>query len=158
MPESAYVYHNALKNHFKTLLNSSDHNEIPPKSDTPGHLDYPITLEELKKSGEILTSGKAVGVDNISNEMLSCLIESNLLILIKLFNLIMSGGEVLPDWVISYIVLIHKNGRKYDPSNYRGISLLSCMGKLFLSILNKRLLEFCIDQNIICDRCPHYNP
>ena len=34
-----------------------------------------------------------------------------------------------------------KNGTKSDPSNYRGICVSSCLGKLFCSILNQRLLE-----------------
>ena len=36
---------------------------------------------------------------------------------------------------------IFKSGTKNDPSNYRGICISSCRGKLFCSILNQRLLE-----------------
>ena len=36
-----------------------------------------------------------------------------------------------------------------DTENYRGISLLSCFGKLFLSILNKRITKYAIDNNIL---------
>ena len=36
---------------------------------------------------------------------------------------------------------IFKSGTKNDPSNYRGICISSCLGKLFCSILNQRLLE-----------------
>ena len=58
---------------------------------------------------------------------------------------------MLPDWAISHIVPIHKTGSKSDPSNYRGISLLSCLGKVFLSVLNNRLLKFSVDQNILSE-------
>jgi 23S rRNA maturation mini-RNase III len=34
---------------------------------------------------------------------------------------------------------IDKKGEKNKPENYRPITLLSCMGKLFASILNERL-------------------
>ena len=37
--------------------------------------------------------------------------------------------------------LIFKSGTKNDPSNYRGICISSCLGKLFCSILNQRRLE-----------------
>ena len=36
-----------------------------------------------------------------------------------------------------------------DPNNYRGIALMSCLGKLFLSILNARLLEFVLKNDIL---------
>ena len=56
---------------------------------------------------------------------------------------------MLSEWVISFIVPIHKGGAKSDPSNYRGVSLLSCLGKLFLSILNNRLEKFALDNGIL---------
>ena len=38
---------------------------------------------------------------------------------------------------------LYKNKRsRYDPNNYRGITLLSCLGKLFTSCLNTRITNF----------------
>ena len=58
------------------------------------------------------------------------------------FHFISTG--ILPDdWAISIIRPIYKNkGDDTDPNNYRGISLLSCFGKLFTSCLNERLSNF----------------
>ena len=36
-----------------------------------------------------------------------------------------------------------------DPDNYRGISLISCLYKLFTAILNKRLSKYCIENSIL---------
>jgi hypothetical protein len=33
-------------------------------------------------------------------------------------------------------------GDKFDPKNYRPITIVSCLGKLFTAILNERLTEF----------------
>ena len=148
---SSYVSHNSLSEHFKTLLNSTETIEIPPECKEEGQLDYTITLDEIKKASEILKPGKAVGVDNLNNEMISCLMETNSDIFVKLFNLILAGGDILPDWAIAHIVPIHKSGSKSNPSNYRGISLLSCLGKLFLSVLNNRLQKFSLDQNLLSE-------
>ena len=46
----------------------------------------------------------------------------------------------LPEcWCIGAIVPIHKKGSLNDPDNYRPITLLSCLGKIFTSIINARL-------------------
>ena len=61
----------------------------------------------------------------------------------------MDTGDIPEDWFAGLIIPIYKNkGSKDDANNYRGITLLSCLGKLFTSILNHRLTEFC-EQNFI---------
>ena len=36
-------------------------------------------------------------------------------------------------------------------NNYRGITLVSCMGKLFTIVLNKRINDWCKNNNILSD-------
>jgi len=38
-----------------------------------------------------------------------------------------------------YYTLFKNKGKSDEPKNYRPISILSCLGKLFTTILNKRL-------------------
>ena len=149
---SSYVSHNSLTSHFQSLLNPTKKTNYPPLCSENGPLDHEITLEELKDSyKESLRPGKGVGVDNLSNVMIACLVEACPELILKLFNSILNSGNVLPEWIISYIVPIHKGGTKSDPSNYRGISLLSCLGKIFLPILNKRLTKFSIDEGLLSE-------
>ena len=145
---SSNVPHDALSRHFKSLLNSKSHVDLPPDSNERGQLDYIITLDELKKASVILIPGKALGIDNLSNEIILCLLENHPQVL-KLLNSILDHSEIMPDWMVGIITSIHKNGPKAYPSNYRGISLLCCFGKLFLSILNNRLMKFTIENNIL---------
>ena len=44
-----------------------------------------------------------------------------------------------------------KKGDKNNPNNYRGISIVSCFGKLFTSILNNRILTWERGQKILTD-------
>ena len=43
---------------------------------------------------------------------------------------------------------LHKAGSKMDPDNYRGISLVSCFSKYFSAILNIRLTQYALDNDI----------
>jgi hypothetical protein len=54
-------------------------------------------------------------------------------------------------WLIGMIKPIYKNkGDKFNPNNYRPITIVSCLGKLFTAILNERLTEF---SESLCSLC-----
>ena len=54
--------------------------------------------------------------------------------------------EIVPrQWREGLIVNIFKKGDREDPANYRGITLLSVVGKVFCKILNNRLVQ-CLDK------------
>ena len=92
--------------------------------------------------------GKAPGLDSINNEMIICLFETKPEIILKLFNSILGRGKLVTKWKTSIITTIYKKGSKTDPSNYRGISLISCLAKLFSAVLNNRLINY-LDHNSI---------
>jgi hypothetical protein len=96
-----------------------------------------------------LKNNKAAGFDIIINEMLKCGQTVLVKPLSKLFNIILSSGEYPSQWSKGYIYPIHKSGEKDNPSNYRGIVINSCIGKLFTKILNSRLNEFLAKRNVI---------
>ena len=52
-------------------------------------------------------------------------------------------------WCGGLITPIYKSGGRSDPASYRGICVSSCLGKLFCSILNQRLLEHIKSHNIL---------
>lgn len=137
--------------HFESILSTSAETNICGDGVT-GPLDYTITHEELRNAAHILKPGKATGIDRISNEMISCLFTNYPDIIIKLLNSIMRTNDIIPEWVLGVIVPIHKKGPKNNPSNYRGITLMSCLGKLFLTVLNNRLLQYCKDNKILSDK------
>ena len=57
----------------------------------------------------------------------------------KIVDLAWSSGNVPMDWQKAVIVPIHKKGSKTQCKNYRGISLLSIPGKVYASVLEKRI-------------------
>ena len=76
----------------------------------------------------------------ILNEYLKSTLNIMLSKYVVLFNEISTSGHVPDSWAIGKIVPIFKNkGNNTDPSNYRGITLLSCLGIAFTTIVNNRL-------------------
>jgi hypothetical protein len=63
---------------------------------------------------------------------------------LKVFNNILTLGRFPESWTEGLI-----SGNSLDPNNYRGICVSSCMGKLFCSIMNNRLLNFANKQKLI---------
>lgn len=105
-------------------------------------LDFTIKKDEIQTAINTLKRGKASGLDGISGEMVKCSIKHMLQTLEKLFNKIYSSGTYPTLWAAGYITCLHKKGSKLDPSNYRGITITSVLGKVFNSILNTRLNKF----------------
>ena len=59
------------------------------------------------------------------------------------FHIVFNTGCVPEVWTKCFIVIIYKKtGDREKPDNYKGITLLSCMGKLLTAILNKRINNF----------------
>ena len=63
----------------------------------------------------------------------------------QLFSVIWQEEIVPMKWREGLIVNIFKKGDREDPANYRGITLLSVVGKVFCKILNNRLVQ-CLDK------------
>ena len=59
--------------------------------------------------------------------------------LVKLFNEVWGRGVAPRDWKSAIIVPIHKKGSRLKCTNYRGIRLLSVVGKVFARVLNYRV-------------------
>ena len=71
-------------------------------------------------------------------------------LLIKLFNACLNFG-VYP-WNCSVTTPLHKKGDRQNPDNYRAITIGSCLGKLFSSLLLKRLIDF---RSVVCPDYPN---
>ena len=91
-------------------------------------------------------------MDGIPNEILKAGGSIFAPVLQKLFNLVFCSGKYPHKWALSYFCPIMKAGSPSKPENYRGIAINSCIGKLFNSILNKRL-DIHLDKNNIIHPC-----
>jgi len=86
-----------------------------------------------------LKQGKASGLDGICGEFLKYSENIVAPFLTKLFNKLYGMNVFPPDWCKSVIIPLFKKGDDKIPDNYRGISLLSIVSKVFTAVFNKRL-------------------
>ena len=143
--------------HFKNLSEQpmSDTEDILEHSDIEPavfeELDNDISVEEIRDCIHGLKRNKSCNEDYILNELFIDCGETILSVLHKIFNAIFRSGFFPQSWSKASIVPVFKKGNVNDTNNYRGISLVSCMGKLFTSVLNKRLLNWDKVNSIITD-------
>ena len=75
----------------------------------------------------------------IKNEMIKSALPFIKHTLVKVFNKLLKEGQFPLSWTEGIIIPIHKQGSSTDPNNYSGITLNSCLGKLFCHVLNTRI-------------------
>lgn len=106
----------------------------------------PFHGAEIIKRIEKLKKEKSPGADNIPNEAL--ILGRHILLgpLTTLFNKILENQEIPINWARSRIILLYKKGDPEDINNYRPISLLPTIYKLFAMCVEKRI-EPTIEKN-----------
>ena len=139
--------HDAFKQHLEhkqwcdkhldhTVL--KDERRLLPRSQDQS----PFTLEELQASLAKLKNNKAPGPDQTPNELFQLLdAESEIKLLgLDLYNEIWEKGEAPEEWKQAVVVTLYKGkGADTDPANYRPISLLNAVYKVFAAMLQTRL-------------------
>ena len=94
-----------------------------------------ITVKEVNLAISKLKNGKAPGEDRVLNKMLKSgkltLSDS----LCKIFNLVFASERYPYRWCKNFLVPVFRSGIPDNPDNYRGISICSCVGKVYSMVL-----------------------
>ena len=95
-----------------------------------------INPGEVLKILQGLNPSKAVGYDNINNRILKeCSLSLNVPLSL-LFNLSLSKGVFPTCWKKANVVPVFKKGDRHNITNYRPVSLLSCLSKVFEKVVH----------------------
>ena len=145
-----------LYEYFKDINEAEANSSHEPTNNTDSfvrlneEINKHITEDEIIKATNALKLNKSPGVDDILNEHIKSSIHIMLPVYVRLFNLIFDTGLVPESWLIGNILPIYKiKGEVGNPENYRPITLLSCLGKLFTAIINNRLNEYSNEKDLI---------
>ncbi|ESO92299.1 hypothetical protein LOTGIDRAFT_120765, partial [Lottia gigantea] len=100
------------------------------------------TIEEVTKAIHKLKCDKSCGPDQLWGEIFieGCVILAP--VLCSFFNIIFDTGCYPTEWSDIIIVPVPKKGNLNDTDNYRGISVMNIIAKLFSTILNFRLMKW----------------
>jgi exonuclease III len=128
--------------HFKNLLGSpasaeDTEEELPNIFEDLEIDDGPFTIEEYRKVKSSLKAGKAAGPDGIPPDVLkSCDFDD---ICLEFCNKALLENDKPDLWSFMNIVPVPKSGNLSNTNNYRGISLICIIAKLYNRLILNRI-------------------
>lgn len=127
--------------------------------DTDPILDIGITNQEICKALKSMKNNKAPGKDGIPTDLYKQFELEMIAPMKRLFNKALEEKEMPKSWGEAVVVPLYKGkGNKGDANNYRGISLLSCRGKVMARILTERLERWEKEKNVITELQAGFRP
>ena len=109
--------------------------------DASDNLVRPFTMAELASTLSTLDCSKSEGLDKVTNAMLRNTGQVAREMLLTMFNNVLVGGQSPDSWKEGDLVLILKKPPRTDISNYRPITLISCVSKVLTKMLARRLSD-----------------
>ena len=119
-----------IANHFNTFFTSSFSHYLGQITDETIFLS-PTTPADIESLIIYIKPNKAIGPNSIPTKILKEFKTELSEPLSDMINVSFNKG-IFPDFLkVANVVPIHKKGEKLDPNNYRPISLLSNISKLY---------------------------
>ena len=133
------------KEHFSEILNI----DAPIHPITEDQIEYIEEIEDIDtgrwRISEVIStlkrtrSGKATGVDQVGPELLKSDMETTASRLLEVYNKIWESETWPKTWKQGLIVKIFKKGDMRDCNNWRGVTLLPVISKVFSRMIIDRI-------------------
>ncbi|ESP03159.1 hypothetical protein LOTGIDRAFT_59597, partial [Lottia gigantea] len=108
-----------------------------------------VSPNQIKTVIKKLKTSKANGSGPVNNIILKSTIDTICIPLSHLFNFILLKGVFPDSWKLAHVIPLFKKGRRHIRSNYRPISLLNNISKIFEKLVHKHLLSYFTENNLI---------
>ncbi|GFU32019.1 probable RNA-directed DNA polymerase from transposon X-element [Trichonephila clavipes] len=144
----------------RELFDQRIHDEVTNFINTPHVQEIePTTPTEVLSYVQRLKPRKSPGLDQISNRMIKNLPLKFLLFITLLINQLFKNNYFPNAWKTAVVIPILKPDKDSAlPSNYRPISLLSCLSKVYEFVLLQRLNQHCAAFNFIIPQQCGFRP
>lgn len=137
---------------FQRYKSEKERHPVKFNSDNSETYNKLFTMQELKSALQ-KSHDTAVGPDEVHYQMLKHLPAAATDTLLHIFNDIWQSGNFPPSWHEATVIPIPKPGKDpTNPTNYRPISLTSCLCKTFERLVNERLVWY-LEKNHIISEC-----
>ena len=140
-------------NKFGSVYTQEQSDDPPSKG--PSHYpdigDFSIDPNGVKKLLDRLNPHKASGPDDLSARVLKECSAEIAQVLACIFNQSLAQGRVPDDWLQANVAPIYKKGEKYDPANYRPVSLTCICCKSLEHILVSQIMQHLSEHNILVE-------
>lgn len=134
------------REYVEELFNDSRPYTPPAADELMNEKGLEITKDEIIHAVKSQKDGKATGPDNINAEVIKLIVEEDgkgLQLLVSLFNTIHRTGNIPADWLRSTFITLPKKIHASNCDEYRMISLMSHVLKIFLRIIHTRIYKKC---------------
>ena len=133
-----------------------DNSYLP--SNANSELDAPIAYAETTAAILRLKLGKASGVDEVVAEVIVRGGELVTNAIHMVCEKVWTEEKLPTEWTRGIIFPIYKDGEKKDTGNYRGITLLSIVGKVYSQVINDRLMRWSEKNKILVEEQGGFRP
>ena len=135
--------------HF-TRLYSGNQSESPLKELSSSFPQWnKVSIHEVESLINNLKYGKAPGSDYITAELLKSNVDWWAPLLANLFTYIDQTGVIPEEWGLAIVIPIYKKNSRSDPNNYRPISLINTICKLYTKHLCVKLCDWLEQKQIL---------
>lgn len=141
----------ALNSYFSSISTIDDSNEtLPNMYNLCSSTFCKISIEEHEVSDiiSILPVNKAIGPDCLSHKMLKSTLQSVVKSLTMLYNRSLSDRIFPSFWKIAHVIPLFKKDDPSLVSNYRPVSLLSCVSKIMERIIFRHVYNYFHGNNL----------
>ena len=130
---------------------------IPDTSDSPtAHMKpanckfvfWKVTTSQVERVIKKLVNAKATGVHNIPNKILEDSCQTIAPFLSDIFNFSISTNTFPSDLKIGKVSPVHKSGDRDDLNNYRPISVLPTIARVFERLLYNQMYTYLTDNKL----------
>ena len=110
---------------------------------------HEVSTFQISRVFDKLSICKASGLDNISVRLLKLSAPTTINSLAYIINLVICKGIIPADWKSARISAIHKNDSKLDLNNYRPISVLPVIAKVFEKVVFDQTYNFLNNNDLL---------